>query len=337
MINRVVSAKEVKELAELLSESYRVVITCHVSPDGDAIGASLGLYHLLTDLGKDVKVVTPDAPLQSLKFLESWKEIVPYSRYTEFGNKLLNSADLIFCLDFNALYRVDKMADALRMSPAHKVMIDHHLDAEQFCDVTISYPHMSSTCELLFRVICELGLYEQISTSCAECIYTGMMTDTGNFSYNSNDPNIYIIISELLKKGINKDKIYQLAMNTKSADSIRLNGYAVSKKMQIFPESGAALIVLSRKELDEYNYQKGDTEALVNVPLSIPEVTWSCFMREEDGYVKVSTRSKGHFAVNKICELYFGGGGHRNAAGGEFRGTLDEAVATYMKILSQSE
>lgn len=337
MINRVISAKEVKELAELLSESYRVVITCHVSPDGDAIGASLGLYHLLTDLGKDVKVVTPDAPLQSLKFLESWKEIVPYSRYTEFGNKLLNSADLIFCLDFNALYRVDKMADALRMSPAHKVMIDHHLDAEQFCDVTISYPHMSSTCELLFRVICELGLYEQISTSCAECIYTGMMTDTGNFSYNSNDPNIYIIISELLKKGINKDKIYQLAMNTKSADSIRLNGYAVSKKMQIFPESGAALIVLSRKELDEYNYQKGDTEALVNVPLSIPEVTWSCFMREEDGYVKVSTRSKGHFAVNKICELYFGGGGHRNAAGGEFRGTLDEAVATYMKILSQSE
>ncbi|MDE6715167.1 MAG: DHH family phosphoesterase, partial [Muribaculaceae bacterium] len=140
MINRVVSAKEVKELAELLSESYRVVITCHVSPDGDAIGSSLGLYHLLTDLGKDVKVVTPDAPLQSLKFLESWKEIVPYSRYTEFGNKLLNSADLIFCLDFNALYRVDKMADALRMSPAHKVMIDHHLDAEQFCDVTISYP-----------------------------------------------------------------------------------------------------------------------------------------------------------------------------------------------------
>ncbi|MDE6715720.1 MAG: bifunctional oligoribonuclease/PAP phosphatase NrnA, partial [Muribaculaceae bacterium] len=150
-------------------------------------------------------------------------------------------------------------------------------------------------------------------------------------------PNIYIIISELLKKGINKDKIYQCAMNTKSADSIRLNGYAVSKKMQVFPESKAALITLSRKELEEFNYQKGDTEALVNVPLSIPEVTWSCFMREEEGYVKVSTRSKGHFAVNKICELYFGGGGHRNAAGGEFRGTLDEAVATYMKILSQSE
>ena len=337
MINRVVSGKEIKGLAKLLSESNKIVITCHVSPDGDAVGSSLGLYHLLVDLGKDVKIVTPDAPPQSLKFLNSWNEIVSYARYTDFGNKLLDSADLIFCLDYNALYRVDRMSEALRKSAARKVMIDHHLQPEYFCDVTISYPNMSSTCELLFRVLCELGLYEEISSVSAECIYAGMMTDTGNFSYNSNDPNIYIIISELLKKGINKDKIYQLAMNTKSADAIRLNGYAVSEKMQIFPESKAALITLTREELEKYNYQKGDTEGLVNMPLSDPDVVWSCYMREEEGYIKISARSKGHFAVNQICELYFGGGGHRNAAGGEFRGTLDEAIVTFKKILAQKE
>lgn len=335
MLSKIIKEKPIVELHKFLHESNNIVITCHVSPDGDAIGASLGLYHLLNTLGKNVHIVTPDMPPRSLGFLPDVKEIVIYSKYTDFGNQLLRKAQLIFCLDFNAAKRVDKMADALLTAKGHKVMIDHHLDPEDFCDVTISFPEMSSTCELLFRVICRLGLFNEINKACAECIYTGMMTDTGNFSYNSNHADIYIIISELLKKGIDKDRIYTLAMNTSSEDRLRLLGYAMDQKMKVYPEAEGALITLSLEELKRYNYKKGDTESLVNMPLGIPTVRWSIFMREEEGYIKISARSKGDFAVNTICEQYFGGGGHKNASGGEFYGTLDEAVATFEKIAAE--
>ena len=192
---------------------------------------------------------------------------------------------------------------------------------------------MSSTCELLFRVICRLGLFNEVSRTCAECITTGMMTDTGNFSYNSNNPDLYIILSELIKKGVDKDRIYTLAMNTSSEDRVRLLGYAMSEKMKVFPEYKAALITLTQDELQRFNYRKGDTESLVNIPLSIPEVQWSVFMREEPEYIKVSARSQGEFAVNRLCETYFSGGGHKNAAGGEYRGSMQQAIDTYMSIL----
>lgn len=332
MLSRILKEGPIVELKKFLHDYDRIIITCHVSPDGDAIGSSLGLYHLLVSLGKDVHIITPDMPPRSLAFLPDVKEIVVYSKYTDFGNMLFRKAQLIFCLDYNALSRIDKMGTALQSSKAKRVLIDHHLDPESFCDITISYPTMSSTCELLFRVICRLGLFNEINKSCAECIYTGMMTDTGNFSYNSNRADIYIIISELIKKGIDKDRIYTLAMNTSSEDRLRLLGYAIDKKMKIYPNADAALITLSIDELNQYNYKKGDTESLVNTPLGIPTVKWVVFMREEDGYVKVSARSKGDFAVNSICQDYFGGGGHKNAAGGEFYGTLSDAVAIFDKI-----
>ena len=225
------------------------------------------------------------------------------------------------------------MRDTLMASKVRKVLIDHHLGPEPFADVMISYPKMSSTCELLFRVICRLGLFNEVSRTCAECITTGMMTDTGNFSYNSNNPDLYIILSELIKKGVDKDRIYTLAMNTSSEDRVRLLGYAMSEKMKVFPEYKAALITLTQDELQRFNYRKGDTESLVNIPLSIPEVQWSVFMREEPEYIKVSARSQGEFAVNRLCETYFSGGGHKNAAGGEYRGSMQQAIDTYMSIL----
>ncbi|MDD2960597.1 MAG: bifunctional oligoribonuclease/PAP phosphatase NrnA [Muribaculaceae bacterium] len=333
MISQILNEEKISELHKLLTHYDKIVITCHVSPDGDAIGSSLGLYHLLSSLGKSVSIVTPDATPKSLNFLPGIKEIVAYSKYTDFGIQILANAELIFCLDFNVISRVDKMSDALSSSKAKKVLIDHHLSPGDFADLVISYPTMSSTCELLFRVICRLGLYNEINKSCAECLYTGMMTDTGNFSYNSNRADIYIIISELIKKGIDKDKIYTLAMNTSTEERLRLLGYSIYEKMKIFSDSSAALIALSQSDLVRFEYKKGDTESLVNVPLGIPEVKWSTFMREEDGYIKISLRSKGDFAVNKICEDYFNGGGHRNAAGGEFYGTMKGAIDKYVKIL----
>ena len=337
MLRQIIQESKVKAVRELLGRSERIVITCHMSPDGDAIGSSLGLMHVLAAIGKEARVVTPDIPPQILRFLPGAKDIVPYSKYTDFARQLLCDADLIFCLDFNSLYRVDHMRDDLASSSAPKVLVDHHQDPEDFADVIISHPDQSSTAILMFRLLCRLELFNLIDRKAAMCIYTGMMTDTGNFSYNSNDPDLYVVIAELIRKGINKDEIYKRVMDTKTVSTLRLNGYAVGTKMQIFPEHKAALITLTQKELDDYDYQKGDTEGLVNAPLAIPEVTYSVFLRDDKRYRKVSSRSKGDFPVNKLCEKYFNGGGHVNAAGGEFEGTLDEAVEVFMSSLAEND
>lgn len=333
MISRIIKESAVKELRQMLEHSEKIVITCHLSPDGDAIGSSLGLCHVLTRIGKSVHVVTPDMLPRNLMFLPGARDVLPFTRYGEFATRLLNEADMVFCLDFNDPKRVDKMSPALLASPARKVMIDHHLYPGDFVDLTISHPEVSSTSMIVFRVLCRLELFDEIDRNAAECIYTGMMTDTGNFSYNSNDPDLYVVIAELLRKGIDKDRIYQHACNTNSLSRLRLNSYAVYNKMQVFEPHGAALITLTSDELKEFHYEKGDTESLVNVPLGMPEVVYSMFLRDDGPYIKVSMRSKGDFAVNRICEEHFNGGGHRNAAGGEFYGTLQEAVDRFMEIM----
>ena len=333
MIKRVINEEQTKKLKQLIADAKNIVITCHMSPDGDAVGSSLGLMHVLRTMGKYTSVVTPDMVPVSLNFLPGVKSIVVYTRQELLAKQLVKEADLIICLDFNALYRIDRFAPVIGQAKATKVMIDHHLDPENFTDLCISYPHMSSTCELLYNAIVLTGMKWFLNYNSATCIYTGMMTDTGNFTYNSNNSDLYIIIAELLKYGIDKDYIYNTAMNTFSADRLRLMGYAMSEKMEVFPEVGGAIIELTREELYRFNYQKGDTESLVNKPLSIPGIYWSIFLREDADYIKVSARSTGDFAVNGYCEQYFSGGGHKNAAGGEFIGTIEDARKQVLQIV----
>lgn len=333
MIKRVINEEQTKKLKQLIADAKNIVITCHMSPDGDAVGSSLGLMHVLRTMGKYTSVVTPDMVPVSLNFLPGVKSIVVYTRQELLAKQLVKEADLIICLDFNALYRIDRFAPVIGQAKATKVMIDHHLDPENFTDLCISYPHMSSTCELLYNAIVLTGMKRFLNYNSATCIYTGMMTDTGNFTYNSNNSDLYIIIAELLKYGIDKDYIYNTAMNTFSADRLRLMGYAMSEKMEVFPEVGGAIIELTREELYSFNYQKGDTESLVNKPLSIPGIYWSIFLREDADYIKVSARSTGDFAVNGYCEQYFSGGGHKNAAGGEFIGTIEDARKQVLQIV----
>lgn len=333
MIKRVINEEQTKKLKQLIADAQNIVITCHMSPDGDAVGSSLGLMHVLRTMGKYTSVVTPDMVPVSLNFLPGVKSIVVYTRQELLAKQLVKEADLIICLDFNALYRIDRFAPVIGQAKATKVMIDHHLDPENFTDLCISYPHMSSTCELLYNAIVLTGMKRFLNYNSATCIYTGMMTDTGNFTYNSNNSDLYIIIAELLKYGIDKDYIYNTAMNTFSADRLRLMGYAMSEKMEVFPEVGGAIIELTREELYRFNYQKGDTESLVNKPLSIPGIYWSIFLREDADYIKVSARSTGDFAVNGYCEQYFSGGGHKNAAGGEFIGTIEDARKQVLQIV----
>ena len=333
MIKRVINEEQTKKLKQLIADAKNIVITCHMSPDGDAVGSSLGLMHVLRTMGKYTSVVTPDMVPVSLNFLPGVKSIVVYTRQELLAKQLVKEADLIICLDFNALYRIDRFAPVIGQAKATKVMIDHHLDPENFTDLCISYPHMSSTCELLYNAIVLTGMKRFLNYNSATCIYTGMMTDTGNFTYNSNNSDLYIIIAELLKYGIDKDYIYNTAMNTFSADRLRLMGYAMSEKMEVFPEVGGAIIELTREELYRFNYQKGDTESLVNKPLSIPGIYWSIFLREDADYIKVSARSTGDFAVNGYCEQYFSGGGHKNAAGAEFIGTIEDARKQVLQIV----
>lgn len=326
---------KVDETCRLLTDNDNIVITCHLTPDGDAIGSALALCHLLRGMGKKAKVVTPDVPPKNLYGLPGAKDIVPLTRFEAQVKSLFADAGLICCLDFNAAKRVDRLAPLLMDAACPKILIDHHLFPEDFADVVISHPESSSTCFLLYQVIVAMGWGGRITRRVAECLYTGMMTDTGNFTYNSNNPELYIVIADLVKRGIDKDRIYSMVCNSNSVSRLRLNGYAINEKLRVFPEHRAALISLTQEELNRYHYERGDTESLVNVPLSVPEMVYSVFLREEAAYIKVSCRSRGEFPVNKMCEDHFNGGGHKNAAGGEFFGTMDQAIAKFESILDQ--
>lgn len=339
MLSKVIAQANIDHAEKWFERADKIVIVTHVSPDGDAIGSSLGLFHFLESQEKTVNVIVPNAFPDFLRWMPGAKDIIRYDKYTEFADKLINEADVICCLDFNALSRIDTMADAVANSPARKMMIDHHLNPEEFCKIIISHPGISSTSELIFRLICRLGYFGDITKEGAECIYTGMMTDTGGFTYNSNDREIYYIISELLSKGIDKDDIYRKVYNTYSEGRLRLMGYVLYDKMQVFPQFNAALIWLTKEEQNKFQYVKGDTEGFVNIPLSIKNIIFSVFLREdtEKNMIKISLRSVGTFPCNKVAAEFFNGGGHLNASGGEFYGTMDEAIELYKQALVKYE
>ena len=327
---------KVDHFVKWFNRAEKIVIVSHVSPDGDAVGSSLGLWHFCLSQGKTANVIVPNAFPDFFRWMPGSKDILLYDRYRNFADQLIAEADVICCLDFNAIQRIDAMGKAVLESPARKIMIDHHLQPEDFCRIVISHPEIASTSELVFRLICRMGYFEDITREGAECIYTGMMTDTGNFTYNSNSRAIYFIISELLSKGIDKDAIYRKVYNTYSESRLRLMGYVLSH-MKVYPERRAAMISLTAKEQKQFSYIRGDSEGFVNIPLGIRGVVLSCFLREdtERPMIKVSLRSVGSFPCNKLAAEFFGGGGHLNASGGEFYGTMEGAKARLEEALEK--
>lgn len=335
MLTKVIEQSKIDHFKKWFDRANKFVIIVHVAPDGDAIGASLGLWHFLNTQNKNAYVIAPNAYPEFLRWMPGSKDILLYDRYKEFADKLIAEADVICCLDFNGIKRIGEMADAISESQARKILIDHHPHPEEFCRITISHPEISSTSELIFRLICRMGYFSDINKQAAECIYTGMMTDTGGFTYNSNNREIYFIISELLSKGIDKDDIYQKVYNTYSECRLRLMGHILSN-MKVYGQCNSALITLSKKEQDRFDYVKGDSEGFVNIPLSIKEVRFSIFFREEkeNELIKVSLRSIGNFPCNKVAAEFFNGGGHLNASGGEFYGTMEEAIIRLEEALN---
>ena len=337
MLTKIIDQANIDLFGEWLKETEKVVIVSHTSPDGDAMGSSLGLYHFLISQKKTVNVIVPNAFPEFLKWMPGAKDITLYNHDKEKADKLVADADMICCLDFNGLKRIDDLGLVVKEAKARKVMVDHHPFPDDFCSIVMSHPEISSTSELVFRLICRLGYFDEMTKEGAECIYTGMMTDTGSFTYNSNSREIYYIISQLISKGIDKDDINRNVYNTYSESRLRLMGYVLHSKMKVYSESHSAMIWLTQEELKNFNYVKGDAEGFVNIPLSIKEVKFSAFFREDTNMIKVSLRSVGDFPCNKFASEYFNGGGHLNASGGEFYGTMQEAIDTFEKGLKKYE
>lgn len=329
---------DIQRLSALIEDNQFFVITCHTNPDGDAMGSSLGLAAWLRGKGKEAVVIVPDLYPDFLQWLPGSQEAVRADKYPDKAQLLMNMADVIFCLDFNTPSRTEGLEPLLTAAHGHKVLIDHHLDPSPFCELIFSRPQSSSTCELIFCVISAMGGEDLIDKKVAECLYCGMMTDTGAFAYNSGRPDIFFIISRLLERGIDKDKIYRQVFYNYSEGRLRLMGYALNEKLRVWPERHAALITLSVAEMRRFNFIKGDTEGLVNMPLQIRGTRFSAFLREDTEdkkKINVSLRSVGNFPCNRFAAQFFNGGGHLNAAGGKFFGTLAEAEALFEKALEE--
>ena len=336
----ILNADQLAQLNQLISHAQNILITCHKSPDGDAIGSSLGWADYLRSLGKDATVIVPDQYPDFLKWMPNTEKIVRYDKHKEKCNMLFKITDLIFCLDYNTPSRVDEMESSLVSSSAPKVLIDHHLDPNVPAVLTISQPEASSTSELVFRIVWQLGGFERLSKQFAVPVYCGMMTDTGGFLYNSTRPEIYFIIGELLTKNIDKDKIYRNVYHNYSEDRIRMMGYVMYEKLVYAPKLHAAYYTLTKEEQKRFNFLKGDAEGLVNIPQQIKGLKLSISLREDSdkpNLVWVSLRSVDDFPCNKMAEEFFNGGGHLNASGGRVNGTMQDAVETVKKAFRAYE
>lgn len=322
------TADNADKLKHLFDRSDKIVLCCHRSPDGDALGSVLGLAEYLRSCGKLPVAIIPDAYPDFLQWLPGTERLVRYDKHKDFADELIADADLLVCLDFNTASRTDTMAPAIEAATAAKILIDHHLSPDIKTDMCLSFPHASSTCELVFRVIWQLGGFDNIDRKCAAALYCGMMTDTGGFTYNSTAPEIFFIISQLLTKGINKDKIYRNVYNNYSEWRLRLMGHVLYNKLVVMHEQRSAYFTLTREDLHNFHYIKGDAEGLVNIPLQIKGMRLSISLRqdtERDNLIWVSLRSVDDFPCNLMAEQFFNGGGHLNAAGGRLECTVEEA------------
>ncbi len=319
-------------LKEELSIPKRIIVTTHQGPDGDAMGSSLALYHFLKKQGHDVTVITPNDYPEFLQWLPSNREVVNYMRQKPLAEALIEKAEYIFHLDYNHIRRSADMVRSLSQSKAVKILIDHHLDPELSSKYIFSEIDVSSTCELLYLMLLQWDA-NLIDRDIATCIYTGIMTDTGCFCYRSTGAQTFRVAAELMNYDIDRIGIYDQVYDNYSENRMRLMGYCLNNKMEVFPEYCAALISLTLEEQERYGFVVGDSEGFVNLPLSIKGIRFSAFFLEKEDKVKISLRSKGNFSVNDFSRKHFGGGGHLNAAGGDSKNSLEETVRLFHELL----
>lgn len=324
------------ELKILLSTPQQVVITTHHKPDADALGSSLGLAGYLKKKGHTVTVITPSDYPNFLNWMPGQAEVIEYkeSNHTKV-EALVQAASLIFCLDFNALARIHDMETMVRVATAPKVMIDHHLQPETFADFVYSTPEAAATAELIYNFIVQLGDAQLLDISIGECLYAGIMTDTGSFKYSSTSPAVHRIAAAIQELGVDTTRIHRLVYDNASYDKLKLLGYVLSEKLVVLPEYRVAYIALSKEELWRFNAQTGDTEGLVNYALSVEGIVMAVLITERPDIVKMSLRSINNFDVSELARKYFSGGGHKNAAGGKSNESLSATVKRLLGVLPE--
>lgn len=318
---------QVAALAELLKSSRRIVLVTHFNPDGDAIGSTLGLAEVLNAEGHSAQVVLPNPAPRNLHWMPGYAKAINHVAHKKACAEAIASADIVFCLDFNRQDRVEGLEPAVRAAVL-KVLIDHHRDPEDFARVAFSDTSASSTCQMVHDVVSALGLAHRINADAANCLYAGLITDSGSFRFPSTTAHTLRVAADLLERGARPEAIHAAIMDDNSIDRLRLIGHALSENLELLPGEEATVITLSQEEHDRFHYVPGDTEGLVNYGLGIRGVRLSAFLAERNGMVKISLRSKGDLPVNEFLAAHFEGGGHRNAAGGKSMKPLAEAAST---------
>lgn len=324
---------KVETFKNIIDSSKSIVITTHHNPDGDAVGSVLGLYHALKTKGYPVLAVTPNGFPEFLSWMPGTDQVIRYSEQKSIAVSSIRNADTIICLDFNSFKRTEEMGDTLMNAKGKKILIDHHPAPENQFDLQFSFTEVSSTCELVFELLSASLSHEVVNTDSAICLFVGIMTDTGSFSYACSRGRTFQIAGELISKGVDVEKVQGLVYNNFSVDRMKLLGFSLNEKMKVFPEYKTAYISLTKDDLKKFKNKMGDTEGFVNLPLSIKGIVFSVLFVEHDTYVKISLRSRGSFPVNMVSQKHFNGGGHTNAAGGKTFMSLSETEAYFENIL----
>lgn len=328
--------KDILFLKEFLSSPKRIVITTHANPDADALGSSLGLYHFLKNQKHEVQVIVPDSYPDFIGWMSANGEVINYQEKQHLSDEWLRTADLLFCLDFSGFNRIKKMEKMVRGATAKVALVDHHLNPEIKPDFNFWDKNAAATAELIYDIIIGLQGKEVVSQEIAECLYSGIMTDTGSFKYPSTTSKIHRIVAELIDLGVDVSKVNRLIYDTNSLNRIRFLGYALVKKLEVDIMSRIAYFVVAKSDFKQFQLKQGDTEGLVNYALSIQGIVVAAIIIEYENEIKLSFRSVGDFPVNTFAEEYFGGGGHKNAAGGTSKASLKETKKKFKLLIKQN-
>ena len=320
-----------------LQQPKKVVITTHQKPDGDAMGSSLGLYHFLVQFGHEVTVISPTNWADFLDWMPDTKKVLNYEQQTNTANAAIDAADWIFCLDFNTLSRTKKMEEKLNTAVGQRLLIDHHQEPqEEKFAYGNSDTGKSSTCEMVYDFIMASGHDDKINIAVAECLYAGVMTDTGSFRFPSTTASVHTMVAHLKESGLQHSKIHENLFDNFLENRFRFIGNVLMNRMEVFYEYNAALIVVPQQDLIKYNVITGDTEGLVNYPLSIKGIKLAAIIIDRGEERKSSFRSKDGFDVNTFARKYFNGGGHFNAAGGQSKEPLEEVAAKFIAAIKEN-
>ncbi len=327
--------EQLEKVKELLLVPKKIVITSHRNPDGDAMGSSLGLQLFLNQFGHETTVVLPSDYPEFVAWMKGSEQILIHDDNPVESNIKLREADIIFVLDYNGLDRVDKMGEVIgSLDAATKIMIDHHLYPDDFCDFTFSDTTASSTCEMVYDFIVGMNEQEKLTIPLGECLYSGILTDTGSFKYSTSS-KLFRVVAGLKDMGVDDTKLQNLLFNSLPEKNLRLLGYCLNNCMEILPEYKTGIISLTKEDYEHFDIQRGDTEGIVNYLLMMKEIKLAAFITEQPTIVKISLRSKGDFSVQEIAKKHFRGGGHKNASGGaSFKG-LRSTINRFKKVLPE--